>query len=119
VNSFFKRASWQVPKNRLIIMLSQNHPSKLKFYNNWLNEMLTIGLDVGTQGTKCLVYDVESKEIKGRGAVSYGLNSERHGQAEQDPAIWVQVRSALSHRNAFCYRLIKKDISSMIQDHRY
>lgn len=54
--------------------------------------MLSIGLDVGTQGTKCVVYDVDTKEIKGRGAVSYGLNSERHGQAEQDPAVWIQVR---------------------------
>jgi xylulokinase len=54
--------------------------------------MLTIGLDVGTQGTKCVIYDVDSKQIKGRGAVSYGLNSERHGQAEQNPAVWIQVR---------------------------
>jgi len=55
--------------------------------------MLSIGLDVGTQGTKCIVYDADTKKIEGRAAISYGLISERRGQAEQDPAVWVQVVS--------------------------
>jgi xylulokinase len=56
--------------------------------------MLTVGLDVGTQGCKAILYEVESKAIKGRGAVSYGLISERQGQAEQDPAVWIQASCA-------------------------
>lgn len=53
--------------------------------------MLAIGLDVGTQSTKCIVYDVDSSQIVGRSAAAYGLISHRHGQAEQDPSIWIEV----------------------------
>ena len=66
-----------------------------------ITRMLTIGLDIGTQGTKCIVYDINSKAILGRGAVSYGIISERHGQAEQDPATWVQVLIVLATDSFF------------------
>lgn len=58
---------------------------------------LSIGLDVGTQGTKALVYDMRSEGVVGRGSVSYGLDSSRPGMAEQDPAVWLDaVREALA-----------------------
>ncbi|CAK0812888.1 unnamed protein product [Prorocentrum cordatum] len=53
---------------------------------------LYLGVDAGTQGLKALVYDVEAKEVIGRGAVSYGLNPGGGvGCAEQDPAVWVEA----------------------------
>lgn len=53
---------------------------------------LYIGLDVGTQSTKALVYESASGAVVGRGSKAYGLISERVGQAEQDPATWIEVR---------------------------
>lgn len=52
---------------------------------------LSLGLDVGTQGTKALVYDLRGGGVVGRGSVSYGLDSSRPGMAEQDPAVWVDA----------------------------
>lgn len=50
---------------------------------------LYLGLDVGTQSTKALLFEAESGEVVGRGARSYGLTQDRPGQAEQDPATWL------------------------------
>lgn len=55
---------------------------------------LYLGLDVGTQSTKVLVYDPELREVLGRGSISYSVTRDRPGQAEQDPAIWVEVSAA-------------------------
>lgn len=44
------------------------------------------------QGTKALVYDADTGEVIGRGSVGYELVSERPGQAEQAPSLWVEVR---------------------------
>ena len=55
---------------------------------------LTLGLDVGTQSTKALVYEVESGEVLGRGAISYSVTSQRPGQAEQDPRTWQEACKA-------------------------
>jgi xylulokinase len=58
---------------------------------------LFVGLDVGTQGTKALVWDEASGAVVGRGAAAYPLVQERPGQAEQDPADWLAaVRAALA-----------------------
>ena len=48
----------------------------------------SIGLDVGTQGTKAIVYDTTKHIVVGRGSVGYGVESTRAGQAEQDPELW-------------------------------
>lgn len=62
---------------------------------------LHLGVDVGTQGTKALVYDPEVGAVVGRGARSYGLiEGLAPGACEQDPATWVEavresVREAL------------------------
>ena len=52
---------------------------------------LYLGVDVGTQSTKALLYEAATREIVGRGSVSYSLTSERPGQAEQDPRTWIEV----------------------------
>lgn len=52
---------------------------------------LYIGVDVGTQSTKCCVYEASSREVVGRGSVGYSLASHRPGQAEQHPATWIEA----------------------------
>ena len=42
-----------------------------------------------------LVYDAENREVLSRASVSYELTSNRPGQAEQAPSMWVQVRRLL------------------------
>ena len=58
---------------------------------------LHLGVDVGTQGTKALVYDSEVGAVVGRGGGSYGLiEGLAAGACEQDPATWVEaVREAV------------------------
>ena len=57
---------------------------------------LYLGLDVGTQGTKAVVLDVEAGEVVGRGARAYGLlEGLAPGAAEQHPHTWIEaVRGA-------------------------
>lgn len=52
---------------------------------------LYLGLDVGTQGTKALLWESETGEVLGRGSVGYSLTSTRPGQAEQHPDTWVEA----------------------------
>jgi xylulokinase len=53
---------------------------------------LYIGLDLGTQGAKAVVYDARNKRIVSRGAQAYGfLETNVPGRAEQDPEVWLQV----------------------------
>lgn len=53
---------------------------------------LHLGVDVGTQGTKALVYDGQAGEVVGRGSRSYGLiEGLAPGACEQDPATWVDA----------------------------
>lgn len=56
---------------------------------------LCLGLDVGTQGTKGVVVDVEAGEVVARASASYGLlEGLPPGAAEQHPETWVEaVRS--------------------------
>ncbi len=59
---------------------------------------LHLGVDVGTQGTKALVYDSETGAVVGRGGVSYGLiEGLAAGACEQDPATWVEAVRAAVH----------------------
>ena len=59
---------------------------------------LHLGIDVGTQGTKALVYDSEAGAVVGRGSKSYGLiEGLAPGACEQDPKTWVEaVREAVT-----------------------
>lgn len=65
-----------------------------------------LGLDVGTQGTKAVVYDAAARAIVGRGARAYGLlPTDVPGRAEQHPDTWIDAvaratREALSGLDA-------------------
>ena len=50
-------------------------------------------MDVGTQGTKAIIYDLSSKTVAGKGSCAYGLLPQPHGRphfAEQDPDDWLE-----------------------------
>ena len=49
-----------------------------------------IGIDVGTTGTKTLLFDQEKNIIK-RSYYSYKLNSPKPGYAEQNPEEWYKA----------------------------
>ena len=54
---------------------------------------LFLGIDVGTQSTKAVVWDSDSDKICSTGSVAYGiLPTDVQGRAEQDPQTWVDVR---------------------------
>lgn len=52
---------------------------------------LYLGLDVGTQGAKAVVYDADARRIVGRGAAPYDLlpSDDVPGRAEQHPSTWI------------------------------
>ena len=51
-----------------------------------------IGLDVGTQGTKCVAYCPDQQEIVARASASYDIiPTTVTGRAEQDPQIWLDA----------------------------
>jgi xylulokinase len=54
------------------------------------DDALFLGVDVGTQGVKAVIYDLHSKQVVGLGSRSYGLQTDplRPGMAEQHPSIW-------------------------------
>jgi xylulokinase len=57
---------------------------------------LFLGLDVGTQGTKALLVDLESQRVLARASSSYGLiEGLPAGAAEQHPSTWIAaIRAA-------------------------
>jgi D-xylulose kinase len=61
-----------------------------------LDRPLFLGLDVGTQGTKALLVDLETRRVLGRASSAYGLiEGLPPGAAEQHPATWIAaVREA-------------------------
>jgi len=53
---------------------------------------LYIGVDVGTQGAKAVVYDAKTKSVVSRGAFKYELiKTNVPGRAEQHPSQWIEV----------------------------
>jgi xylulokinase len=53
---------------------------------------LFLGVDVGTQGTKALVYEQKTGKVVSRGAKSYDiLKTTVPGRAEQHPSAWIEV----------------------------
>lgn len=54
--------------------------------------MIHLGIDIGTQGTKCVAVDADSGQIVGRGSYSYGIMPTTvEGRSEQDPSTWIKV----------------------------
>lgn len=53
-----------------------------------------LGLDLGTSGTKALLFDTERQLVVGRGSASYPTVARLPGQAEQDPNDWIKVQLA-------------------------
>ncbi|MFN0129820.1 MAG: xylulokinase [Verrucomicrobiales bacterium] len=64
--------------------------------------MLTLGIDSGTQSTKCIVLDVETGDLLAQASAKYGLiDGLEPGHLEQHPSDWVEavettVRSCLA-----------------------
>ena len=56
-----------------------------------MDERLSLGIDVGTQSTKALLLELATGRVVGRGAAAHTLQSVRPGQAEQDPAEWLEA----------------------------
>ena len=53
---------------------------------------LYVGVDVGTQGTKALVYDSKKNKVVARGARPYEIEKTKvPGRAEQHPSLWIEV----------------------------
>ena len=53
---------------------------------------LFLGVDVGTQGTKALVYEQKSGKVISRGAKAYDvIKTSVPGRAEQHPSLWIEV----------------------------
>lgn len=62
---------------------------------------LYLGLDVGTQGTKGLVFDVETSRVVARAARAYELlGGLAPGAAEQHPDTWVEAVGAVARELA-------------------
>ena len=56
---------------------------------------LFIGLDVGTQGCKAIVYNAKENKVVSRGAYAYEiLKTDVPGRAEQHPSLWIEVSLA-------------------------
>ena len=54
--------------------------------------MITLGLDSGTQSTKCIALDLESEKIVASASHAYGLiEGLPAGHLEQDPQIWLDA----------------------------
>jgi D-xylulose kinase len=60
---------------------------------------LFLGLDVGTQGTKGLLVDVEARAIVARASAPYGLlEGLPPGAAEQHPSTWIDAVGSVARR---------------------
>ena len=60
-----------------------------------VNNHVSIGLDVGTQSTKIVVYHLESQRIVARSSYQYDLDKQPTSapttRAEQHPNKWIQA----------------------------
>lgn len=78
----------------------------------------SLGLDVGTQSTKCIIYDPSAKIIRGEGSSSNYYVPTTTGRAEQDPAIWIAAcKEAILQAQKNQTTTITKAISVSGQQH--
>ena len=80
---------------------------------------LYLGLDVGTQGVKAVVYDSQAERIVSRGAHALSLlPTDVPGRAEQHPSAWLDgVRSAAKQALADVDRATVKAVGVSGQQH--
>jgi xylulokinase len=77
------------------------------------------GLDVGTQSTKCLLYDIDTNVVAGVGSYAYDLLPmplSRPHAAEQDPETWMDgisesLKKALSDADAEAFQIVSVGVS--------
>lgn len=50
-----------------------------------------LGIDCGTQGAKVLLWDAQTEQVIASSYHTYGLISDRPGQKEQPPAVWLEA----------------------------
>ncbi|MDR2759814.1 MAG: hypothetical protein LBB78_10595, partial [Spirochaetaceae bacterium] len=50
-----------------------------------------IGVDCGTQGTKVVVYDPETRTFLGDGYAGHEILSNERGSREQEPGWWIDA----------------------------
>ena len=53
-----------------------------------------LGIDLGTQSLKALLYDYEAREIVAAASSALELDQDASGKAEQDPAAWLEALAA-------------------------
>lgn len=59
-----------------------------------MSSPLFLGLDVGTQGCKAIVYNAKENRVVSRGSYNYEiLKSDVPGRAEQHPSLWIEVKN--------------------------
>eukprot|EP00891_Asterochloris_glomerata_P002943 jgi/Astpho2/2943/Aster-01085 len=82
---------------------------------------LHLGLDVGTQGCKAVVYDADQNKVVSRGAYQYGiLQSNVPGRAEQHPSLWIEGGiAALSEALANVDKAAVKSLGISGQQHGF
>eukprot|EP00951_Prasinocladus_malaysianus_P048659 scaffold660989_cov66-Prasinocladus_malaysianus.AAC.1 len=53
---------------------------------------LFLGIDVGTQSTKCVVYNAKEGRAVASGSYPYDVKrTDVPGRAEQSPSVWIEV----------------------------
>ena len=62
------------------------------------NHQLFLGIDCGTQGTKAIILDAVSGQVRGQGAAAHKLISGANGRREQDPAQWLDALTLATRR---------------------
>ena len=76
------------------------------------------GFDVGTQGTKCILFDLDAHTVAGRGSYACDLlpRPSRPNAAEQDPETWMDgirdtLKQALREANADASSIVSVAVS--------
>jgi xylulokinase len=80
-----------------------------------MTEQYLLGIDVGTTGTKSVVFDTRGAAVS-KGYVEYGVSLPKSDWAEQDPKVWwdavvVSVRKAVANLPANSHNLIGMGLS--------